>query len=386
MDTKNYSNVKNNRKKVLFIITGLQVGGAEKSLLKVVQGLRDQYAFHVISLSDKGQVAKELQELGIPVESLDLQSSFQVPWGLVKLYIRIRKIRPDVVKTWMYHADFLGGIAAKLARIKIVFWGVRHSDLTTNGVKRGTRLVARVNAILSDSLPTKIVYNSRRGIELHHSMGFSRKNSVFIPNGFDCSIFKFSMVARNSFRSRHNIDASCQVVGLIARYDPLKNHFGFIEAASYILRELPKTVFVMAGRGVDEHNEEINRELYSLGIHHNFRLLGEVNELPEVYSALDILGLSSISESFPNVVGEAMACGVRCVSTDVGDAREIIGETGIVVPPNDMIGLAKGILKFLHDMSLLQESYSDLARQRIVDLFNNSKNLEKFSALFRQQI
>lgn len=356
--------------RIVFIITGLSVGGAEMMLYKIMQRIdRDKFYPFVVSLMDKGILGSRIEALGIPVIALGMERGFPSLFKFLNLIKILHKIRPDIVHTWMYHSDLIGGLAARMAGCKKVIWCIRHSNLSKNENKRSTLWVVKLCALLSKFVPTQIISCSQRANEIHAENGYVKEKLHVIPNGFDLANFQPDETRRASMRIELGLPMDVPLVGLIARFDVQKNHLGFIEAAAKVHVKMPFVHFVLAGAGVDISNVKLNSAIAEKGLPRCMHLLGRREDVPQLMASLDVLASSSHGEAFPNVLGEAMACGIPCVVTDVGDSAEIVGSTGVVVAAGDMDGLAQGLMHVLslplEKKKLLQED----ARARVADRY-----------------
>ncbi len=370
--------------RAVFITTTLSTGGAELMLLKLLQHLdRSRFEPSVVSLKTKGDVGPRLEALNIPVLELNLRPGFPNPLKLLRLVLFLRKNRPALVQTWMYHADLLGGLAARLAGCLRVVWSLRNSNLDAQFTKRTTRWVVSVCAAMSRWLPTAVLSCSERAREIHAAAGYRCQKFSVIPNGFDVIKYKPDPLAKQSVRAELNLPLSTLLVGLIARNDPQKNHQGFIEAAAQISRALPTVNFLLAGDGVDYQNTTLNAAIQEKGLAGQVHLLGRRDDVPRIMASLDVLALSSLyGEAFPNVLGEAMACAVPCVVTDVGDSAEIVGSTGRVVMPGDMRDLATQIVDLLLMPPQAKADLGQLARNRILSRFEISHVARRYEAFY----
>jgi glycosyltransferase involved in cell wall biosynthesis len=358
--------------RVLFVTTGLGTGGAERMLVKLLWALASRDCdCSVISLLDSGTQGSSIQELGVPVHELRVNRFTGLLAAIWRLQRISRRFKPDVIQGWMYH----GNLAACYAWLGIprrsrLFWGVRQTFTGMKYEKPMTRLVVRACVALS-RFPTHIIFNSQKSREQHEAIGFSPARGLVIPNGFDLRLFRPNLKARTKTRESLAIPPEAPVVGMVARDHPMKDHTTFLNAAARVRQQLPSTVFVLAGPGVDRSNTRMRATIKQLALDNSVRLIGERGEIESLYPAFDVLALSSAwGEAFPNVIGEAMACGVPCVATDVGDTREIIGSIGCVVSPSNPGELAAKLLTVLstakdHDVSL-----GDLARQRVEELYS----------------
>jgi glycosyltransferase involved in cell wall biosynthesis len=333
--------------RVVFIITGLGTGGAESMLEKLIGALAPSIQAHVISLTTLGDIGPRLLARGVPVEALGMRANRPDVAAFARLVRRLRRLSPHVIHTWMYHADLFGGLAARLAGVRAVMWGVRHSNLSATANKSSTLAVMRVCARLSRWVPMRIACAAARARDVHVAQGYAADRMVVIPNGFDLSRFQPDASARDSLRAELGLARGTPLLGVVGRFDVQKNHRGFCEAMAILHARRPDVHAVLAGTGIDTGNAKLLAWMNASGIEPVCHLLGRRDDMPRLMAALDVLVLPSIGEAFPNVLGEAMACGVPCVSTDVGDARDILGSVGRVVAAGDMAGLAAAIEEVL---------------------------------------
>lgn len=328
--------------KVLHLITTLSLGGAEMMLYKLLSRLdRRIFVLEVVSLTDVGPVGKKIQNLGVPVRALGMNRGQPNPWGLLRLVRLLREDPPHVLQTWMYHADLIGGLAAKLTKNIKVVWGLRQSNLDLQVNKRSTVWTALACARLSRWLPERIVCCSEASRRLHEEVGYAAKKMLVIPNGFDLDTFRPDSTARQTVRQELSISQDALLIGLIGRFDPQKDHANFIQAAARLHTCLPNVHFLLCGDGVNWKNQVLVEWIKVAGIQACCHFLGRRDDIPRINAALDLASSSSCGEGFPNVIGEAMACGVPCVVTDVGDSALIVGDTGRVVPPKNPHALAR---------------------------------------------
>lgn len=367
---------------IIYVITGLFTGGAETMLFKVLQKIdRNRFKPVVISLTTKGEIGPPIEELGIRVYALDMWPKLPCPVKFMRLAFLVRKLRPSIVHTWMYHADLLGGLAARMVGVKRIVWGVRQSNLSFAHNKSTTLLVMKLCALISCCLPRRILTCSEQAQTNHVAAGYDASKMVLIPNGFDLSRFLPDVIARGALREELGLDRDASLVGLIARDDPQKNHPGFIKAAELVHKTLPRVHFVLAGSGIDGNNKPLVSLIARAGLTKYVHLLGRRNDIPQLMASFDLLASSSFGEAFPNVLGEAMACGVPCVVTDVGDSAEIIGEAGRVVVPGDMIALAQHLIELLQWPAEKRNQLGTCARQRVRERYeigNVTRRYEEF--------
>jgi len=335
-------------RRVAHVISSLGAGGAEMMLHKLIKATRAEGLQHsVCSLIDGGHVSSMIEAEGVRVTGLGMRQGVPDPTAVVRLARWLRQERPDVVQSWMYHADLLAGIAALAAGRIPVVWGIHHSDVDPRTTKRLTHWTRLLCARLSGVLPARIVCGAGSVLQSHARLGYRADRMTVIPIGFDLERFASDPEAGASLRRELSIPGGAPVVGLLARVHPDKDHPNFLQAASLMARERPDVTFVLTGSGVEWSNPVLAGPIDELGLRERVRLLGVVPDVLAVLSAIDVLVLSSRTEAFPNVLGEAMACGVPCAATDCGDAREIVGETGRIAPPRDPAGLARAVLELL---------------------------------------
>ncbi|MGB3635278.1 MAG: glycosyltransferase [Rubrobacteraceae bacterium] len=373
--------------KIAHVITGLSTGGAEMALYKLLSQMdREAFDPEVISLTDAGEVAEKIRQLGIPVQALGMRRGVPNPLFVIRLARLLRKTRPDVVQTWMYHADLVGGLSTKLAGSPPVAWNVRHSHLDPRHTNRTTLLTARACALLSGLLPRRIVCVAEVALWAHVGLGYDAGKMVVIPNGFDLSLFYPDQEARSSVREELALPTDTPLVGLVARSHPDKDHSNFLEAASPVHAANPETHFLLCGEGVDPQNTPLVRQIENRGIRDRCHLLGRREDTPRLTAALDVAVSSSSSEGFPNAVGEAMSCGVPCVVTDVGDSAAIVGDTGGVVPARDRVALARGIGEVLALETAARRDLGERARRRIREHYSLESVASAYETLYREMV
>jgi len=328
--------------KVVHIINTFGYGGAEVMLCSLLTRTdRERFEPMVVSLSDVLSLAERVEALGIPVRAIGMRPGVPDPRGVVRLARLLHRERPQVVQTWMDHSNLIGGVVARLAaRAAPVIWGVHQTNHIPQLTKRTTLMTVSACAWLSRWLPTRIVCCSESGREAYVRQGFAAGRLTVIPNGFDTDTFRPDPAARRDVRRELGLGPDATLIGLVARYDPFKDHANFLRAAAALKGRLPDVHFLLCGYGVDPGNETLASMVAALGLQGHCHLLGLRRDVPRLQAGLDLATSSSASEAFPLAVGEAMACGVPCVVTDVGDSALIVGETGRVVPPHDPLALA----------------------------------------------
>lgn len=374
-------------RKILHIITTLSSGGAEGMLYKLLSNTskKDLFKHSVVSLTGMGVYGERLKKLGIPVHFLNINPGKPSFASFIELYLLIKKQRPHIIQTWLYHADLIGLIIGRLSKVPRILWNVRCSNVDFKYYAKTTRLIFSVLSRLS-RFPDVVVINSKAGKLFHIKSGYNPRKWELIPNGFDIERYKPNTEIRAGFRKSLGLGKSDSIIGMVARYDPMKDYSNFFEAAGRLSMVFPKPHFVIAGKGMNKTNYDVMKMIQQHGLNENTFLLGERDDLPEIIPSFDVGTLSSFSEGFPNVLGEAMACGVPCVSTNVGDSANIIGDTGIIVPPNNPEALAKAWLNLLGMTPEQRTALGLKARKRIVDKFSISKVVEKYEKLYFEML
>lgn len=369
--------------KVLHVIVGLNVGGAELMLKRLIESQKKLpgYVHSVISLTDPGVIGPQLISQGISVRCLGMKGLLGLPKAFFCLLTEMRKFRPDIVQTWMYHADFLGGLAARLAGVRSVIWGVRTTDLERGG-KSVTRLIRKLCAYLSRSVPTKIICAAEASRKAHIAVGYNAQRMLVIPNGFDLSRLNATEEERGVLRASLSLSEEHLVIGSLGRFNPVKDQANFIAATAMLAESNPALRFLMVGRGLTPDNMALTELLSDTGYADRYILLGERGDAPVCLSAMDIFCLHSKTEGFPNVLGEAMAMGVPSVVTDVGDAALLLGGNGIVVPAQDARALALGLKQMIDFSPEVRRLLSESAKTRIVEEFTMEQSSQKFRQLY----
>jgi glycosyltransferase involved in cell wall biosynthesis len=369
--------------RVSHVITGLGVGGAEMMLVKLLRTIdRERFHSHVISLSSDVPLAPEIRSLGIDVDVLDIPAStlkiLPAVWRVTRL---LREAKPDLVQTWLYHADLIGGAAGRLLRVPVI-WNVRTGTVDPAGISQRTVRVVKLCALASRFIPRAVVSCSRVGVDIHTALGYRDRFRV-IPNGTDVETFKPDAGARRALRAELHLDDAVPVIGMAARFHPQKDHPNFLAAAADLVRTHPHARFALCGLGLIPSNDELMAVIRSHGLEQHVLLLGLRRDVARVLNTFDIHTLSSaFSEGFPNVIGEAMASGIPCVVTDVGDSALIVGDAGVTVPPRDPAALANGWRKLL---DLSPDAFADLrakARSRVITEYSLAASVAEYEKMY----
>jgi glycosyltransferase involved in cell wall biosynthesis len=350
--------------KILFLARQLNIGGAERQLVILANELASRgHDVVIASYYPGGALSEKLDTGRVRLISLGKRSR----WDLFSLYVKVWRVvkqeRPDVFHGWMHTQNVVATfVQVFFPKIKL-FWCLRSSDLemVQDAVERfEVWLQSRLSG-LADC----IVVNSMAGLEHGVSGGIPREKMLFIPNGIDTNVFYPDEAEGQRVRADWGISGSTKIIGKVARFDPIKNHAAFLKAAARIAAERPDVHFVCVGHGREAYVKQLKEMTRTLGIEKRVQWIDARPDVRAVYNALDVFCSASHSEGFPNVIGEAMACGRHCVVTDVGDSKLVVGSTGISVPSNDVDALTQGLLRKLDADEVLNLR----ARQRILENF-----------------
>jgi glycosyltransferase involved in cell wall biosynthesis len=373
---------------IVHVITGLQTGGAEMMLYKLLsETSKDQNVqSRVISLMPDGPMGERIRELGVPVTTLDMRRGTLTLNGLHQLYRLLRREKPDVVQTWMYHADLIGGIVAWVAGVDHIVWNIRSSTLDPERDKQTTIWTAKLCAWLSSWLPDRIVTCAREAGRVHTELGYDASKMVVVPNGFGTEQYRPDEHRRAQIRDELNLQEKT-VVGLVARYHPQKDHRTFVRAAARLVERVPDAHFVLCGTDITWENQELVGWIEKHGLRDSVSLLGRRDDVASVMTAFDVAVLSSATgEAFPNVVGEAMACGVPCVVTNVGDSADIVGDTGMAVPTKAPDKLAEACEQILTLPESERRTLGEKARDRVERKYSLSAVANRYLQIYREEM
>jgi glycosyltransferase involved in cell wall biosynthesis len=335
----------------------------------------------VISLTDSGVVGPVITQTGVRLVTLNWRGLVGLPILIWRLTRTIRSANPDIVQTWMYHADLLGGLAAWAAGVRNILWGIRTTKLPSNA-PWSTRFARWACARLSHLLPVAIACNAVAARDHHIKLGYDPRRIVVIPNGID--IEGLSPVGRDStaMGERWGVPVGAFVVGMVGRDSPDKDPENFVAAMSRVFSVRRDVVAVMVGRGFTVENDRLGELIGSTGHRDRFFLVGESRDAASAMASFDVFVLPSRTEAFPNVLGEAMALGRPCVATNVGDVSKIIGNCGVMVPAENMQALADEVIALLKSSPSERVELGNRAREHIERNFAMSKASEAFERLY----
>jgi glycosyltransferase involved in cell wall biosynthesis len=367
----------------MYLISDLSIGGAELTLYRLLSRIdRQRFEPVVVSLIDRGSLRNRFESLGIEVETLGINARRPSVVDLFRLIKLIDRIRPKLLVGWMYHSCLAAEVATRFTRQRVpTIWSLHCAINPASVEKRRTILIARLCGLLS-GLPRKIVLVSNAAKQQLKDLHYKTETCFVIPNGIEIDRFAPSKDAQIAMRKALGLSDDVTLIGLVGRYHPAKDHENFLRAAASVMKMNRDVHFVLAGRGVDETNHKLLRLINELRLKNHVHLLGERQDTAELMASFDICALSSFDESCPNVIGEAMASGVPCVVTNVGDSAFIVGDTGRVVPARDAKALAAGLLELVDLGFSGRQTLGARARKRVIELFSIDRIVNEYESLF----
>jgi glycosyltransferase involved in cell wall biosynthesis len=364
-------------KTIVHVVISLNVGGAERMIERLVMESSKNSSIRqtVICLREIGKLGNRLKNQGVEVLSLDAKSILGTPVAFYKLVKIFMATRPDGVYAWMYHSMLLGGLAAFFTGTSNVIWMIRNSEIP-QGKFSITSLIIKICSVLSSHIVDKIVCNSEAGRIAHRKLGFCVKNMIVVPNGYDFDSFQPNSSVRDRVRRELNLSADNILVGIVGRFDPLKDISNFVQAGGMVSKNIDNVRFLMVGRGLDQDNTELAHRIDATQYPDRFIMLGE-RDPHDLYCSMDRFCLSSKAEGFPNVVAEAMAMGIPCVVTDVGDAAKILSDSGVIVEPMDHFALYEGLMTMLLKNDQQRQYLGRKAQEIVESRYSISRVSEK---------
>ena len=370
----------------IHLATGLNNGGAESVLYRLCISDSPQN-HHVFSMMGPGKYGPLLEDAGVRVTCLNMPAGRVTLSGLWRLYRILRKEKPTVIQTWMYHADLIGGVVARLAGIKNICWNIRHSELEPGKSKRSTIWVSKACAFLSKWVPRKIVCCAEKAKQVHVSYGYEASKMVVIGNGYNLELFKPDPAARQRIRAELGLSDNILLLGMVGRFNVQKNHKGLLHSLSLLKEKGVVFRCALVGTDMNQDNQQLTCWIAEFGLVNEVLLLGQRADIPAIMNALDIhVFSSSFGEGFPNVLAEAMACGTPCVTTNAGDAKEIVGDTGWVLPVEDTQRFADAIFEAVTELSgqpSLWKVRQEFAVQRVKNNFSLEKMIQAYHLVWQ---
>ena len=341
--------------KIIHITSGLKNGGAEAILYRVISNQINKFQHEVITLTDRGFYGDILIENGIKVKELNLKSIFSLPAAFIKLLFYIKSAKPNVIQTWMYHADVIGGIAAKILGVKKIIWGVHSTFLNPIETKSVTKIMVKTSTYLSYFIPNLIICCSETALNSHKKIGYCQNKLIIINNGVDINYFSPNSIERKLMRKKLNLGDDIFVIGMVARWHPVKDHETLFGAMHFIKNSNFKWKCILVGEGIINNNEKLNLLIDKYCLNEKVICMDSTKDISNIINALDLHILSSSSESFGNVTAEAMSCGIPCIMTDVGEAKNLLSGIGWIVKKNSPMYLADKITKVYQEFQQIEK-------------------------------
>jgi glycosyltransferase involved in cell wall biosynthesis len=368
---------------ILHLIVGLGNGGAERQLVSLATGdWGGKFRHRIVSMTELNSESSR----NFQADTLGMRRGIPSPVAVLRLLKLLHKHKPHILHCWMYHANLLGILGGKLASVAHIIWSIRCSDVDFTRYRQLTWPAVQATAWLS-GFPDAIVYNSMAGAVAHSRIGYSEKKVHFVPNGITLETFHPDPNARRSVREELNVSPDTVLVGLVARFDPMKDHSTFLRAAKLLKESSSPVHFVLIGADVTWHNASLHEMVFESGLEQQIHLLGSREDIHRLTAALDISTSSSaFGEGFSNALGEAMASGVPCVATDVGDAAIILGDTGKIVPPRDPRALAKALAEMIDLPAAGRIRMGRAARERVLERFSSEQMFSAYRGIYDQVI
>ncbi len=368
------------KKKVIHIINSLDMGGTETALYRLLCAMNSsEYTFSVIVLGKEGYYSTLIKELKIPVYYLTIKKTSIIK-TFYQLGILLRQIKPDIVQTWLYHSDLIGGVSARFCGVKKIIWGIRCEGV---GLKKSTKVIQKLCALLSWIIPDFIITNSQIAANNHRRIGYNPKKMQVIPNGFDTARFS-SNKGKTLLQKIGNtqLPHDAILIGSLARFHKDKDYPSLIQAIDAVCKVHQNIYFVLCGPGCHYDNPALTAMISTLDHQDRVILIDGVDNSAAYLNALDIFVLTSKTEAFPNSLAEAMLCELPCIATDVGEVREIIGNTGLLIPSEDPKQIAAAALAMLNKSESERRQLGALARNRVEKRYSMEKNQTKMNDIY----
>jgi len=372
--------------KVLHVTPGLESGGAEMLLSQLVGAMdRSRFENSVVSLTDEGPIlGKKIRDKSVALHTLDFPRGLPNPMLIYKLADRIKREKPEIVHTWMYHANAVGTLSCLLAGRPTLVWGIHNAKLDPANMKRQTLRMIYLNKQMSWRFPTSITCSSDAARAVHADLGYPIAKLQTISNGIDTDEFVPNPTARVEIRRDLGIDQTTPIVGMIARYTKQKDHVTFFKAAGILHRRRPEVRFVLCGEGVSKDSPQLWTSVTEAGVQDVTHLLGLYPDTTSrLNNAFDVATSSSaFAESFCIALGEAMACGIPCVTTNMEGPAALVGDVGKVVPIADADAMARAWEEMIDLSPTARADIADRGRRRVTENFSLKSMVRKYEDLY----
>ncbi len=370
--------------RVMNVITGLDRGGAETVLAQLVGALDPaQIAASVVSVTTEGPLAEPIRAAGIPLTALGMRGLSDLPSALTRLRRLIGDERPHMLQGWLYHGDLLATLACLGSSSPALAWNLRCSDIDMRHYGISSRLVRRACAFLSGR-PALVIANSQAGLDVQLRLGHRPHRTALVPNGIDLKRFHPDAAARQAARAAWNAQDDTLIIGMVARWDPQKDHETFVRAAALLAGRRKKIAFVLIGKGLQPAAPGIASLLDRFPVAAPVHLLGERPDVAALIPGFDVATLSSaFGEGLPNAIAEAMACALPCVVTAIGDSAGLVGETCLTVPPRQPTLLAEAWERLVDAGPARRAALGQAALKRIVTNYRLEAMAAHYTSLWQ---
>ena len=372
----------------MFLVRSLEIGGAERQLVELVKNLdHKRFSIHVVTFYNRGPLKAELDIIpNVKITSLDKKNRWDIVSFILKLFKIVNSNRPDAIQSYLDVPNSFNVIIGLIFGIKTSL-GASASYMDFSRYDWTASLVYKTGALLSH-FSNKVIANSNAGLHYNINHGYSSKKIIVIHNGIDTKSFHQDLPERIRMREKWGVWENEIIIGLIGRIDPMKDHPTFLRAAALISEQIPNCRFVCIGRGTTKYTEELKTLAANLLSAEKILWIHDCSDkdIPAAYNAFDLLVSSSYGEGMSVVIGEGMACGIPCVVTDVGDSAFAVGETGLVVPPQNSAALAEAILTILKLNPQERLNLGQKARQRVQNNFSIEKMAKAYENVFEELI
>lgn len=369
--------------KICHIITSLDVGGAELVLFRLLSAQStNANNITVITLKAGGALALELQRLGFTVHTLNVSGLSSLLFSVFKLAKMLKSIQPDIVQSWLYHADFISALSSFYWRAPHYVWGIHTCQLPKGKV--ATWAIMKACARLSYFVPDKIVCVAEAARQLHLTQGYCADKFAVIPNGFSLNDYKAKPAQRELLRQELGIAPSATAVGIVARWHPDKGQDVLLRAISKIQQHYANVVFVFVGRGCDKHNQELVTLTSHCAFPDNILAVGERSDIPAILNSLDVFCMPSRTEAFPLALGEAMCAALPVVATAVGDVQYMTGNLVSLAMPDNADALATQLTQILALTPAQRTELGQALLARVSTLFSIETMVARYQKLYAE--
>ena len=381
------------KKKILHIITSLSGGGAQRVLFRIVESSVKNKSFfdhEILNLSGSGFYEDKFKQMNIKVHNIGIPRgsfAFKHITHIIKI---LKNSDCDLIQTWMYHSDFLGGILAKIFTNKKILWNIRSSNLSWNLNRWHTVIIAKICSVFSYFIPSVIISNSNRAIAYHRNYGYSKKKFNLIFNGFDSQILKKNSNLREKLRSEFKIKKDDFIIGNIARWDPQKDQNNLLKAFSLIPNKKKIKLFLL-GENISKQNVHLMNLIKNYDIKKDEIILHEqTDRVYDILNIFDLSVISSVGESFPNAIPESMLMEIPVISTRVGDIENVINNsTGWICEPEKSYELKNKIVFAMEEFESKKTKWlqrKNNCREKIINFFEIDEMIKNYDSIWNETI